>query len=246
MKNEKYNDADFESMLEKAVTENFNQKLTKHSDMELAEEYSFSARHEARMQKLFRKEKSRRALRTAAVVAKRTAAAFLMLAVVSTGVIMLDAHVGPLIMHAIMETHAEPKIMTITSAISEEEDAVLFMRQGALPDYSTKWGASYLPENFTVSGNHPGFIVYTTSDIGMSVSLNYIPIPDRSLFGIGGRQVEGICINGEDAFLLTPTPASDDPDVILFWQKSGFTFFLASQHLSIEEMIKIAESVTTV
>jgi len=252
MKNDKPNNTAFDAMLQKAVAENFEQKLTALDNAELAEKYSFSSRHEARMQKLFRKERSRRTMRTIAIAAKRTAAVVLMFAVFSSGVIMLNADVRARVINIFTETRKEGNL-----------DVVSFTRTGDSPDYDARWAPSYLPfelaetyNSHTAHGHGTyAFLTYSNPDHSVGIGLIISSIPHTSSYVQNDNHLRNtVRINGEEAFLFTPIETNPEllgPEsstaISLLWQQDGFAFDLYSNaDIDIDELIKIAESVAVV
>lgn len=98
-----YNDAVFDALLRKAVVENFERELSDISDSELALRYSFSERHENRMQQLFRRERAKHKLRQAVIVARRVAAVFVIAVALIFGLLMFDDGVRAEVKKVIIE-----------------------------------------------------------------------------------------------------------------------------------------------
>lgn len=226
-----YHDAVFETLLKRAVVENFeNEMASIPSNEELAELYTFSKRHETRMKHLFRKERAKSYLLATAKFAKRIAAVFVVVMAILFGALLFNADVRAAVGNVIVDWYEKFTSFTFT---------------GEKQINKSEWRPTYIPEGFeevnvVVVGAFTD--VFYTNATGIELRFTYSATLGDLNISVDNeqKQVELITIDGQDVTKVTALIPEIENGVI--FQHQGYTFDIWSL-IEIEELLKIAESI---
>jgi len=226
MRSESEYNAKFEAILSRAVNENFERELNEFTDAELAEMYTVPERHQTRMEKLFKKEKRRASLHTAAVYTRRAA-------------IVITAFLGL----SLLNKDVRANIRGLIVEIYEKFISISFT--GSDTEGKTEWRPTYLPEGFIETDvlEYGAFTdIQYTNDEGITITLTYSLAKEGLNISVDSekRQYSSILINGEEALLFIAE--SERYENCIAWRQGGYMFDLWSL-VDLEELQKIAESV---
>jgi len=231
MDDKKLKQAQFEAMLELAVNENHNRKMSEIPPQdELEKAYSLSPQHERRMRTLFTKTRRADAVKKLRKLSFRAAAVLIITAYLIFGALMLHAEVRGVVTRVIVESF---------------DSFTRFRYVGdPAPNANTIWQPSYLPSGFSwqgISYNTPMKGFGYVDDEGSVIRFHFAPAGTVSMT-VGTSHSLGYItsIDNIDYHIFDFTDW--DSNVSIFWEKDGFFFTLEAQ-LDVDELLKIAQSV---
>jgi hypothetical protein len=222
-------DEQFELLLGEAVRANFENELSAIPPREeLEETYVFSARHDARMEKLF--GETRRARKTRALRLRRYAAAAL-------------AAVAALSFVAAL---ASPRARAaVASTLAQWRDGfVKFIGVGEGNEQTPPvWRPDYIPEGFAeLDALEAGDITQVNYGNGDGDAMTFICAPDDGAMSVNsdGAAYSLVTAGDADYHVLEALDGAGENAVV--WAKGGYRFELFST-LPAEELLSVASSV---
>ena len=224
-----------ETILRQAVILNNQSELKAiPSDEELSKLYSFSNRHNARMEALFAKENFRMACRRVFNSSKRIAVIIAVITSIVFGTLLTNRQVRASVSNAVIEWF---DIFTHISFYNEEgNDEVL-----------VDWFPTYLPEGFLETDKFMTVdfcSIEITNQENERIFMDYY-FSDEITFSVDNEHSDYsvLFVSGIE-YHIFETPSNAERAKVL-WQKEGYSFSIESS-LATDELMKIATSVVIV
>jgi len=221
-----------EALLRSAVIDDhINELESIPTEEELKARYTISHHHEVRMKALLRKEQYRILRYTIFNNAKRAAIFAIILSALFFGMLMTNSEVRA----------------SVSNVISEWFDGFtrFIFPDNPTAHESTEWVIGFVPDGFVkterIDIGYSSLIVYANVD-NIEVMLHYAPTGYIS-FAVDDEQAEfeRTYFNGIEFHMFVPM-AENYPSRII-WTQDGFAFLLEG-HVSIDELLRMAHTVT--
>lgn len=234
MNTKKIDDSVFEALFRQAIIDDYNEEIDSIPPKnELMEALSFSPEFELRMKKLLAREQRKETLTKAMVFGKRVAAIF----IVATSVFFCGL---------LLSTEVRAAIKNIVVELFDEFTSFIFHGETSNPEKQAEWRPKYLPA---------GYQENSVEMLGKAINIEYVnaqedvihysyrPEGNDTSISVDNENhiIESKTINGHEAY--TAKAMKDDFENGVIWSVGEYTFSIWSK-LSIEEIIKIAQSVS--
>ncbi|MDR1299635.1 MAG: DUF4367 domain-containing protein [Oscillospiraceae bacterium] len=226
-------DEEFDEQLRRALIANLEKELAQlPSDEELRETYTFSARHNARMEKLFRRVRHRDRARAAARYARTAATAAAVAAALSFALLLTS----------------QPVRAAVASAVTRWFDGFTKFFVGDMGDEIGAdispdiWRPKHLPADFAEQETIVvGDITHTVYASASGDSMTMIYSADSSTaVNNDGIQYDTVTIGGVEYHIFMSTDGISDNAVV--WRREGALFELYSQ-VPTDTLMAVAQSV---
>lgn len=222
----KLNDAVFDAIFAQAVIDNFMDELDSlPPDEVLAQKYVYSASHEERMRRLFKKEEFKEYFKAATTYLKKIAAVIVIIAAVLFGGMM---------------TVPQVRAMTVQTVIQWFDQFTKFAPQGS---GSNEWKPAYVPEGYSeidkVISEELSFIVFQDNN-GNQISFTFVPADGSVSVNDEGVDYSRITDGSVVYHIFASKDALQNSSVV--WEQDGMRFVLEGT-LPKNELLKIAKSV---
>jgi hypothetical protein len=231
----KLREAISETILRCAVIENHNREMAAiPPNEELAKIYEFSERHEARMKKIFAKER-RREVRVKIYITCKKISFIIMVAIVMFFGASLTK---PNFRAAVRQTTIEWYSQFTRFSFNETGET-------GVADKLEEWYPAYLPNGFEESSvsNIGGVMsrIEFTNESGEYISLEYSFAEGFSI-GVDNEHSDfkNILYDGVEYYVFSSE--SDEYSKKIIWYEDNYRFYLLSM-INIDEMLKMAASV---
>ena len=216
----------FDAIFAQAVVDNFMDELDSlPPEAELSKKYVYSASHEERMKRLFRKEEFKEYFKTATTYLKKIAAVIVIIAAVLFGGMM---------------TVPQVRAMTVQTVIQWFDQFTKFAPQGS---ESNEWKPAYVPEGYSeidkVISEKLSFIVFQDNN-GNQISFTFVPADGSVSVNDEGVDYSRITDGSVVYHIFASKDALQNSSVV--WEQDGMRFVLEGT-LTKNELLKIAKSV---
>ncbi|MDR3277222.1 MAG: DUF4367 domain-containing protein [Oscillospiraceae bacterium] len=224
--NHKYTDSLFEAALRQAVIDNHEAELAAiPPDSEIDALYTFSARHETRMRRLFARERRRVRLHSLRRMVGRAAVCLLLAAAVAAAI--------PSVRAAVMEVIAEwtSQYAKFTPGDADSESG------------EKHWALSRIPDGYEeINRTDMMNMLYLDYEDGNGGYLSFIAIPSSGSMLVNNERIRYSqrLIDGTVYHIFEAETDAEVNRVV--WDNDGYRFSLDA-FLSVEELLEIAESV---
>jgi len=224
--NTKLNDVVFDAIFVQAVIDNFMDELDSlPQDKELAQNYMYSASHEERMRRLFKREKLKDYFKSMTVYLKKVAAIIVIIAALLFGGMM---------------TIPQVRATTVQSFVKWFDEFTKFAPQGT---ESNEWEPSYLPNGYSeidkVTSAELSFIVFQDNK-GNQFSFTYVPA--NGSVSVNNEEVDYSQITDGSIVYHIFVSENGMKNSSIIWDQDGLRFTLEGK-LTKDELLKVARSV---
>ncbi len=232
MNKNELDDVIFEALLRKAVIENHQRELSAlPTKGELSELYTFSHRHEKRMNSLFAAERRKSAWAKIVYISKRAAAVFVIALTILSVALLTVPQVRATVWGTMVEWYNE----FTKFSFSKEQTA----------DENTEWRPKYLPKGFTESNAYSLITSKTVeymNENGVLISLDY-SISGNTSVTVDNEHSNYRSVNKHGVEYHVFEAETSEHTSKIIWENEGISFYIKSI-ITDDELLKVALSVS--